>query len=159
MQHSDVKIVTLEPMDLLAVGHVGPYPKIGDAFFTLAQWLGQRGVSTAGARLVGIFYDDPDRVEASKLRSKAAVHLPDESKVTPASPVESLQLRGGSHAVLLHKGPYEGLKDAWMWFYADWLPNSGHKADFNAPSFEVYLNTPEEVAPDALRTELHLPLA
>ncbi|MFP6557380.1 GyrI-like domain-containing protein [Paraburkholderia sp. B3] len=159
MQQSDVKIVTLEPMDLLAVGHVGPYPKIGDAFFTLAQWLGQRGVPTAGAKLVGIFYDDPDRVEASKLRSKAAIHLPDASKVTPASPVESLQLRGGKHAVLLHEGPYEGLKDAWMWFYADWLPKSGHEGDFNAASFEVYLNTPEEVAPEALRTELYLPLA
>jgi AraC family transcriptional regulator len=158
MQPSDVKIVTLEPMDLLAVGHVGPYPTIGDAFFTLAQWLGQRGVQTGGAKLVGIFYDDPDRVEASKLRSKAAIHLEDASKVTPSSPVEHLQLRGGAHAVLLHKGPYEGLKAAWMEFYADWLPNSGKQADFNAPSFEVYLNTPEEVAPEALLTELHLPL-
>ncbi|WP_408588792.1 GyrI-like domain-containing protein [Paraburkholderia tropica] len=27
------------------------------------------------------------------------------------------------------------------------------------PSFEVYLNTPDEVAPDDLKTELYIPLA
>jgi len=158
MKRSDVKIVTIEPMSLLAVGHVGPYTKIADAFFTLAQWLGTRNVPTSGARLVGIYYDDPDRVEASKLRSKAAIHLPDAPNVTPTSPVERIQLRGGTHAMLLHKGPYDGLTAAWHWFYDDWLANSGQKADFDAPCFELYLNTPEDASPDALRTELYVPL-
>jgi AraC family transcriptional regulator len=158
MKQSDVKLVTLEPMSLLAVGHVGPYTKIGDAFFTLAQWLGARGVPTSGAKLVGIFYDDPEQVDASKLRAKAAIHLPEAPHVAPSSPVERVQLRGGAHAMLLHKGPYDDLKTAWTWFYDDWLPNSGRTADLEAPSFELYLNTPEEVAPDALRTELYLPL-
>ncbi|WP_296661879.1 GyrI-like domain-containing protein [Paraburkholderia sp.] len=158
MQRSDVKIVTLQPMNLLAVGHVGPYTKIGDAFFTLAQWLGARRVPTSRAKLVGIFYDDPNQVEPSKLRSKAAIHLPDTSNLTPGSPVEKMQLRGGAHAMLLHKGPYDGLGAVWTWFYADWLPKSGRKADVDAPSFELYLNTPEEVAPDELLTELYLPL-
>jgi AraC family transcriptional regulator len=158
MKQSHVKLVTLEPMSLLAVGHVGPYTKIGDAFFTLAQWLGTRGVQTSGAKLVGIFYDDPEQVEASKLRAKAAIHLPEATNVAPTSPVERVQLRGGAHAMLLHKGPYGDLNAAWTWFYADWLPNSGHEADLEAPSFELYLNTPEEVAPDALLTELYLPL-
>lgn len=159
MEQSDVTIVTLQPMNLLAVGHVGPYTKIGDAFYTLAQRLGARNVQTSGAKLVGIFYDDPNQVEASKLRAKAAIHLPDAPNVTPASPVERVQLRGGAHAMLLHKGPYDDLNAVWTWFYADWLPSSGRTADFGAPSFELYLNTPEEVAPDALRTELYLPLA
>lgn len=158
MEQSDVKLVTLEPISLLAVGHVGPYTQIGDAFFTLAQWLGARGVQTSGAKLVGVFYDDPNRVEASKLRSKAAIHLPDAPDVAPAAPVERMRLRGGAHAMLLHKGPYEDLKAVWTWLYTDWLPHSGRTADFEAPSFERYLNTPEEVAPDALLTELYLPL-
>ncbi|WP_185219055.1 AraC family transcriptional regulator [Paraburkholderia dinghuensis] len=158
MKRSDVKLVNLEPMNLLAVGHVGPYTKIGDAFDTLAQWLGARRVQTSGAKLVGIFYDDPNQVEASKLRASAAIHLPEAPDVTATSPVERIQLRGGAHAMLLHEGPYDDLNAAWTWFYADWLPNSGRQADFAAPSFELYLNTPEEVAPDALRTELYLPL-
>lgn len=159
MQASDVKIVTVQPMNLLAVGHVGPYTKIGDAFFTLAQWLGARGVPTSGARMTGIFYDDPDQVAESKLRAKAAIHLPDAPNVTPVAPVERIQLRGGAYAMLTHVGPYEDLKAVWTWFYADWLPNSGHKTDIDAPCFELYLNTPEEVPPEALHTELYLPLA
>ena len=159
MQHSDVKVLTLEPMDLLAVSHVGSYMKIGDAFYTLAQWLGERKVRTSGARMVGIFYDDPTQVEESKLRSKAAIHLAHETDAEIISPVEKVQLRGGDHAMLLHKGPYQDLGKSWMWFYNDWLPKSGRTPDFSTPSFEVYLNTPEEVAPEDLKTELYIPLA
>jgi AraC family transcriptional regulator len=159
MQHSDVKVLTLEPMDLLAVSHVGSYMKIGDAFYTLAQWLGERKVRTSGSRMVGIFYDDPTQVEESKLHSKAAIHLAHETDVEVISPVEKLQLRGGDHAMLLHKGPYQDLGKSWMWFYNDWLPQSGRTPDFSTPSFEVYMNTPEEAAPEDLRTELYIPLA
>lgn len=158
MQHREVKLLTLEQLDLLAVSHVGPYMKIGNAFYTLAQWLGERQVRTSGARMVGIYYDDPNQVEASKLRSKAAIHLEQPTDVEIIAPVEKIHLRGGEHAMLLHKGPYEGLGDAWMWFYNDWLPKSGRKADFSTPSFEIYLNTPDEAAPDDLRTELYIRL-
>lgn len=159
MQNYDVKLVTLEPMDLLAVSHVGPYMKISDAFYTLAQWLGERNVRTSGARMVGIFYDDPKTVEESKLRSKAALHLGHETDVEIVAPVEKFQLRGGEHAMVLHKGPYPGLQQAWMWFYNEGLQKLGRKPDFSAPSFEVYLNTPDEAAPEDLKTELYIPLA
>lgn len=158
MSSREVKLLTLEPMDLLAVGHTGPYMSIGDAFYTLAQWLGERQVRTSGGRLLGIYYDDPETVEPAKLRAKAAIHLDPPQDVTVGGPVERVQLRGGKHARLLHAGPYEGLMQAWNWFYGDWLAGSGEQADFAAPSFEVYLNTPEEVAPEALKTELYLPL-
>jgi AraC family transcriptional regulator len=159
MQNHDVKLVTLEPMDLLAVGHVGPYMKIGDAFYTLAQWLGERNVRTSGARMVGIYYDDPNTVEESKLRSKAALRLAHETDVEIVSPVEKVQLRGGDHAMLLHKGPYQNLGPSWIWFYNEGLQKLGRAPDFSAPSFEVYLNTPDEAAPEDLKTELYIPLA
>jgi AraC family transcriptional regulator len=159
MQDREVKLVTLEPMDLLAVSHIGPYMKIGDAFYTLAQWLAERNVRTAGAKMVGIYYDDPNTVEASKLRSKAALHLAEDTDAEIISPVEKFQLRGGEHAKVLHVGPYQGLQQAWMAFYNEGLQKLGRKADFSAPSFEVYLNTPDEAAPEDLKTELYIPLA
>ncbi|HTR10578.1 MAG TPA: GyrI-like domain-containing protein [Paraburkholderia sp.] len=159
MQNHDVKLLTLEPMDLLAVSHVGPYVKIDDAFYTLAQWLGERNVRTSGAKMVGIFYDDPNTVEESKLRSKAALHLAHETDVEIIAPVEKLQLRGGEHAMMLHEGPYEGLQQAWMWFYNEGLQKLARKPDFAAPSFELYLNTPDEAAPEDLKTQLYIPLA
>lgn len=154
----EVKIVTLDPMNLLAVGHVGPYMKIGDAFYVLAQWLSERQARTSGSKLVGIYYDDPETAEPAKLRSKAAIHLDQTQNLAVDGPVERVQLRGGKHAKIVHDGPYEELMHAWGWFYDEWLAKSGEKADFAAPSFEVYLNTPEEVAPEALKTELYLPL-
>lgn len=159
MPNPEVKLVTLEPMDLLAVSHVGPYTKIGDAFYTLAQWLGERNVRTSGAKMVGIYYDDPNTVEASKLRSKAALHLGQETDVEIVAPVEKFQLRGGDHAMMLHTGPYEGLQRAWMWFYNEGLNRLARTPDYSAPSFEIYLNTPDQAAPEDLKTELYIPLA
>ena len=159
MQDREVKLVTLQPMDLLAVSHVGPYMKISDAFYTLAQWLSERNVRTGGSKMVGIYYDDPNTVEESKLRSKAALHLGQETDVEIMSPVEKFQLRGGEHAMVLHTGPYEGLPQVWMWLYNDGLQKLGRQPDFSVPSFEVYLNTPDEAAPEDLKTELYIPLA
>ncbi|SDE48576.1 AraC family transcriptional regulator [Paraburkholderia lycopersici] len=159
MPNHDVKLLTLEPMDLLAVSHVGPYMKIGDAFYTLAQWLGERNVRTSGAKMVGIYYDDPSTVDESKLRSKAALHLEQDADLEIVAPVERFRLRGGEHAMMLHEGPYPGLQQAWMWFYNEGLQKLARKPDFSAPSFEVYLNTPDEAAPEDLRTELYIPLA
>jgi AraC family transcriptional regulator len=66
-------------------------------------------------------------------------------------------LEGGPHAVVTHKGPYAQLSQAYDWLYAAWLPTSGREPR-NAPPFEVYLNTPQQVAAENLLTEIYLPL-
>jgi len=39
----------------------------------------------------------------------------------------------------------------------EWLPKSGHRVG-EGSSFEVYRNTPENEAPNELRTDLYLPI-
>ncbi len=158
MAAPEVTLCNLAPMDLPAIDHVGPYMNIGDAFATLGAWLAAEAVPTDGARLVGFFYDNPTTVEASKLRSKAAIWLPEGVHVTPSGAVHLTSVRGGTYAVLRHHGPYEQLAQSWNWLMTQWLPASGHEADFSVPTFEVYLNTPLDTTPDALITDLHMAL-
>jgi AraC family transcriptional regulator len=82
-------------------------------------------------------------------------------------PAEALPLSGslawqplsaGRYAVFLHTGPYAGLHRTWAAIYGDWLPASG-EALRDAPPMELMLNSPQDTPPEALRTEIWIPLA
>lgn len=156
-QHA-VTFRRLEPIEVLSVEHIGPYPEIGRAFEVLSRWLGERNLFGPDTRCIGIFYDDPDATPAPQLRSKACFALgAGPLAVEAAAPVERTVIAGGDYAVLVHRGPYQNLKDTYDWLYGSWLPNSGREAA-DAPSFELYLNSPENAKPVDLLTEIHLPL-
>lgn len=67
-------------------------------------------------------------------------------------------LDGGRHAVFDHVGPYTELHAVWRTVYRDWLPASGERLRDALP-FEVNLNSPADTPPEALHTELWVPLA
>jgi AraC family transcriptional regulator len=155
----EVVIRNVEPMDMLSVDHTGPYPHISQAFEKLFGWLGQHHLLAAKVRMIAIFYDDPSVVAQEALRSKACALLPQrvEAAVTVSPPVAVAHVQGGEYVVLLHKGSYSGLPAAYAWLYGTWFPQSGREAA-KAPGFEEYLNSPMEVAPDELLTEIFVPL-
>lgn len=63
----------------------------------------------------------------------------------------------GRHAVFTHIGPYEGLHRTWAAIYRDWLPGSGEELR-DDPPLELMRNNPETTAPQALHTEIWIPL-
>ncbi len=141
-----VSIRTAGPMRLAAVPHKGPYFEISRAFQKLAAVMGTRDLFAKAGRMVGVFYDDPQSVPWPDLRSHAAFEVTGDAVLE--DPLEEVMLAPGRQAVL--PAAYDQL-------FGVWLPQSGEEpADM--PSFEVYLNSPQDTAPDDLVTELHLPL-
>lgn len=69
--------------------------------------------------------------------------------------VELIDLDGGPSACLTHVGPYETLGLAHHALFA-WTQERGHEP--KGPIWEFYPNDPAEVEPDALITEVALPL-
>jgi AraC family transcriptional regulator len=158
MTQHEVVLRRIEPIEVLSVDHVGPYPEVGRAFEILAGWVGARDLFGPDTRCLAIFYDDPDVTPATALRSKACFALgPRAAGVTVEPPVARTVIAGGEYAVLTHRGPYQQLAETYDWLYGTWLPNSGREAA-DTPSFELYLNSPQEVRPAELLTEIHLPL-
>jgi AraC family transcriptional regulator len=139
---------------LACIPHQGPYIEIGRAFEKLGATLGARGLSDQAGSMIGVYYCNPNDTKPEDLRSHAGVVL---DPAAIEAPLEEVQLRAGRHAVLTYEGPYAGLTAAYQQLFGVWLPQSGEEPA-DAPSFEIYLNTPMDTAPDDLLTELCLPL-
>lgn len=150
-----VAIRTEPPIRLAALPHKGAYFEISRAFQTLSAVMASRDLFRSAGRMVGVFYDDPQSVAEPDLRSQAGFEI--KGPVDLSSPLEEITLPGGRQAVLTYKGPYAGLPAAYDELFGIWLPQSGEEPA-DSPSFEVYLNTPMDTAPEDLITELHLPL-
>jgi len=150
------EIRTVDPVPVLFVRRTGPYYQAaGEAFGVLCRFAGSRGLLGPAARMIGISHDDPHVTEESKFRYDACVTL--DREVTPEGEVGLKRLAGGKYAVFLHAGAYEGLQRTYDQIFKAWLPASGEKLR-EEPCFEVYLNSPDQVRPDALRTEIWLPI-
>ncbi len=149
-------IRTIDPMPVLFVRRTGPYHQAaGEAFGVLCQFAGPRGLLGPAARVIGISHDDPHVTDDSRLRYDACVTIARD--VRPEGEVGQKTIAGGRYAVFLHVGPYEGFQKTYDQIFKAWLPGSGEKLR-EEPCFEMYLNSPDQVKPEELRTEIWLPL-
>jgi AraC family transcriptional regulator len=150
-----VAIRTEAPIRLAALPHKGAYHEISRAFQKLSGVMASRDLFQGAGRMIAVFHDDPQSVAEPDLRSHAGFEIRGAADLS--APLEEVTLPGGRQAVLTYKGPYAGLPAAYDELFGLWLPQSGEEPA-DAPSFEVYLNTPMDTAPEELITELHLPL-
>ncbi len=151
----EAKIVQLPAFTAACVRHVGPYRECGKAWERLCSWAGPIGLLTPDTRFFGVSLDDPDVTPADKLRYDACISV---AEGTPGGEgIEIRRLAGGEYAMTVHKGPYEQLSGTYATLCGVWLPGQGREIAA-APSLEHYLNDPGRTAPEALLTEVYVPL-
>ena len=152
----DVKIETIESMRVAFMLHVGPYEQVGQTWGQLCAWAGPRGLLGPKAKMLGVSHDDPNVTPPEKLRYDACIVVDD--SVQSEGEVGGQEVAGGEYAVVTHHGPYERLNEIYGAIFGQWLPTSGRELLAICPCFEVYLNSPENTAPDKLLTDIHVPL-
>ncbi len=151
----DVRIESLPPRRIAFLRHVGPYDTAGPTCRRLMAWAGPRGLLGPGTLVLGVCHDDPDVTPAEKIRFDCILTVSD--RVAAEWDIGVQTLEGGEYAVVTHRGPYSRLGETYRWLYGVWLPTSGREPR-HAPPFEVYRNSPQEVAPEELVTNVYLPL-
>ena len=149
----EVRIETIENMDVARIRHVGPYDEVGPSFERLLEWAATIG-ARAG-RVLSLSYDDPEDVVPQSLRSDACVELHTDASPPPGISLDRLE--GCRYAVYTHRGPYYGIAEAHRRLYGLWLPQSGEEMD-DRPCMEIYRNSPLHTSPAQLLTDLCLPL-
>ncbi|MGX9354971.1 AraC family transcriptional regulator [Roseobacteraceae bacterium S113] len=152
----DIQVTERAPLRMAALPHTGAYPQIGRAFEEVAAVFSARNLWPHSQGMVAVFYDDPSHVDEAVLRSHAGVCV--DPAFTIPEALEEVVLPGGSHAELLYTGPYTGLQNAYHDLYGRWLPQSAREPGASAP-YEIYLNSPQDTAPEELLTRICAPLA
>ncbi len=155
----NVTIRDTTPVRLAALRHIGHYLEIGPVFERLFAWGGGRGLmgprDAGHRRLLQRHASDPvRRLAVGCLHQRGAEVVVDAGN--PDGP-RLIDLAGGRHAVLRHKGPYAELHKAYDWLFGTWLPQSGEEPA-DRPCFEEYLNSPRDLPPEEWLTEICLPL-
>jgi AraC family transcriptional regulator len=140
---------------LAALPHKGSYFGIGRVFEQLSAMFTARGLWPQAKGMIGVYYDDPDAVAEADLSSHAGIAIDPEMPLPEGT--EEISFPQRRYAVLTFVGPYAGLRAAYQWFYGTWLPGSG-ETPADAPCFELYMNSPQDTAPDALETRIFMPL-
>ena len=151
----NVTIKQLKPRRVAFMRHVGPYDAVGAVWEKLTMHLGRAGLLGGPAEFIGICHDDPAVTPPEKIRYDACVTVDEDFR--PAGEIGVQTVPGGDYAVLTHLGPYVKLGESYAKLLGQWLPRSGRSLR-STPCFDVYLNSPENTAPEDLVTDIHAPL-
>ena len=153
-QTMKVEIKDVQPMRVAFVRHVGPYPECGKAWETLCAWAGPNGYFQPGVQFIGLCYDDPDVTPSDKIRYDACITV---EKFRPEGEIGAQIIEGGLYAMTTHHGSYMKLSDTYAALCGGWIIENGYEIR-SLPSFEVYLNDPNETPEEELLTDVYVPI-
>lgn len=129
------------------VSRIGP--AMGEAFPKIYHAVVSAGMEPAGMPLARYF--DFGEEETT---FECAIPVPE--PFTASGEVQPSSVGGGEAAFAVHVGPYETIGQTWGEMMA-WVAEQGRTPA--GPTWEVYVDDPQEVAADQLKTELYVPLA
>ncbi|WP_243546759.1 AraC family transcriptional regulator [Pseudodesulfovibrio tunisiensis] len=151
----EVRIEEIPAFDVAFVRHIGPYEECEKAWNVLCGWAGPKGLLTPDTKVLGICYDDPQVTPPEKIRYDACMTI--HGDVQTEGEIGTQTIPAGEYAITVHKGPYSELHATYAKLFGQWLvKNDLSFAD--TPCYELYLNDPQQTAPDDLVTEIYLPL-
>lgn len=113
-----------------------------DLFNKLLGWAGPRGLITSESVLLSAYQDDPNVTPPDELTLEVCISIPED---TPGEgEIQKKVLPGGKYAVMHSElsGPEEYVQ-AWM-AVVEWIGKNRFEIDMSRPSYEIYLNNPEE---------------
>jgi AraC family transcriptional regulator len=147
-----VHVTTLPSQHVLVVRRQVTLASIGNgmdsAFAELWGHLTQTATQPSGPPLV--LYLGPPEGEFP-----IEVCIPVGSGAVGTQGIEARELPGGEGAVLVHRGPYDGLASSWQTL-SRWVQDSGRRP--GGQPREIYVSDPRTSAPEDLVTELVMPL-
>jgi len=124
---------------------------MGAAFGELMAHMGRNGIIPTGPPMC-VYPEDLDQERGGEMW----VCMPVAPGVAGEGPVEATVLPGGSMASTVHKGPYDGLGQAYG-ALVGWVQEHGHRPA--GPMRDIYLTDPDQVPPEEYLTEVQWPIA
>lgn len=142
---TEVKIITLPPMHVAYVRHVGPYKGDSQLFQNLRQrlmhWAGPRSLmQQPDLKMLCVYHDAPEITDEANLRTSICITVAEGTQTD--GEIGAMQIAGGTYASGYFEIDVTQYESAWGFIYGNWLPESGYQPTDNPP-FEMMLNNPE----------------
>lgn len=152
----DVSIVTFPETKVAAIEHRGAPQLEYETVRKLVAWkLGHRLLDPAKHRHYGVHYADPRTTPASEYRVDFCLSF--EGEVAPNSYGIVSKIIPASRCACARDVGSRSDNKAARYLYEEWLPRSGElPGDF--PVFFHYVNVGPDVRPEAMITDVYLPL-
>ena len=154
-ENLDVSLDHLEGFDLRAFRNIGPYAQKAAGFAQLLSCLPPDWRTRGWGPVVGLYLSDPARTPPSQQIYLAGCAVPRDTGEVAG--LEPWRQRPCHCAIHRHVGPYDQIPDKFRSLYERELRRLRVWPDL-APPFEIYHDDPEHTAPEALRTDLCIPL-
>ncbi len=147
----DIRTKAAEKMTIVYLEHVGAYDQMGDLFYRLGEYAARNQLT---GDVVGIYYDDPEKVPAASLRSEIGIVVPEGFQPDSGYKVKELPAQKVVYAIL--KGPYAEIAKEYPYIF-EWMEEKGYKL-CGAPLREIYLEAGPDIPPEQLVTEVQIPV-
>ena len=151
-----IRIVSMEPLRIVALRHVGDHAQLDTAYIRLFEWAAEQALLDALQGLYGIAVDDPRDTPSEVTRFDAALALGKVATPLPAD-LRAEQLAGGDYRVCRHQGAYTGLYPLLDRLYLQVLIGQGLEPA-ESPVFFQYLNEPDQTPEAEWLTDIWLPV-
>jgi AraC family transcriptional regulator len=125
-KHDDVRIVDFKETRVAAMEHRGDPATIWETVRRFIAWRKQTGIVPKVSATFQLLYDDPATTPPAEFRCDLCAATERDIMPNDAGMVVKT-IPGGRCAVLRFTGSDDGLGDAAMFLYRDWLPNSGEE--------------------------------
>jgi AraC family transcriptional regulator len=145
-------IKTVEPMTVASIENTGPYSEYGKTMGELFNCTMQRQIMPTGAPF-GIYYDNPAQTKPESTRYEVCLPVSSETKGDKLVTVKTLT--GAEVASTIHTGAYNKVGATYEKL-TKWVAEQGYF--FNGPVREIYLNDPNTVPEESLKTEIQIPV-
>jgi len=130
----------------------GPYDKIPELIGEVVEWVMNKGLTMTGT-IYGAYFNRPGDVPPEELFYE--IGAPFEGTANDEGKVQVKLIPEHTVVATIHKGPYDQLGPV-IDKLAEYTVKNGY--DIIGPVTEIYLNSPEEVEPEELLTEVQFPV-
>jgi effector-binding domain-containing protein len=121
---------------------------MGEAYGTIAQYLGELGEYPAGPPFAAYHNMDMQNLDLE-------IGFPVARELPGRGDIQAGEIAGGNAATCLYTGPYEDIEQPYE-ALSQWMEENGYQP--TGVAYEMYLNDPQETPPEELQTQIVFPL-
>ncbi len=146
MKIGQIKVKELKARPVAYISFIGNYmgnvQVFSDLFNKLCEWAGPKKLIGPDTVFSSAYYDDPNITPPDELRLDVCINIPEDASVD--GEIQKQVLSGGKYVVMNSElsGPEE-YGPAWN-AVVEWMQQNSYEIDMTRPSYEIYLNNPEE---------------